>query len=159
MATYVIGDVHGCYRSLLALLEHIDYSPHVDELLFLGDLVNKGPSSLEVLKFVRSLPKARSVLGNHEFHLLFDYHNYCQGRGNISSPHLQAILEDEDSEEIIHWVRSWPLALYEKKYHALLFHAAVDPSWKLDEIIQYSSEVTLFLKSENWQLVYLLERL
>ena len=59
MTTYVIGDVHGCYRSLLSLLEAIHYNPGEDELLFLGDLVNKGPSSLEVLKLVRSLPKAK----------------------------------------------------------------------------------------------------
>lgn len=150
MSSYVIGDVHGCYRSLLSLLDIINFKPDIDELLFLGDLVNKGPSSLEVLELVRSLPKARSVLGNHEFHLLMAYDNKSVTGSTGVSNDFDLIFESRNCDDLMNWIRSWPLCFYEEKYRTLLFHAAMDPKWLLEDVMRYSDEVSQCLQGEEW---------
>ena len=108
MSTYVIGDVQGCMTALNRLLDRIAFDPAVDRLWFVGDLVNRGPHSLEVLRFVKSLgSRAITVLGNHDLHLLAVWTNITkQNRKDTLDP----ILHAPDVEELLTWLRHRPLA-------------------------------------------------
>ncbi len=121
MAVYVIGDVQGCYSSLIRLLEKIQFDQTRDKLWFCGDLVNRGPDSLQTLRFVRSLgDSAVTVLGNHDLHLLAIFHT----RQVISeSSVLSEILVSPDCAELIEWLQSRPLAYYDDDLNFLLVHA------------------------------------
>ncbi len=88
MSTYLIGDVHGCYDELIALLKQVDFTPGQDTLWLTGDLVARGPGSLEVLRFVKSLgDSVRMVLGNHDLHLLAVFAGSAATSLKIASPH------------------------------------------------------------------------
>ena len=105
---FAIGDVQGCYSALRALLRHIHYRPGQDRLWFVGDLVNRGPDALSVLRYIRDLgARAAVVLGNHDLHLLALAH------GNVSHKTadcgLQAVLDAPDQAELCAWLRSRPL--------------------------------------------------
>src|SRR5690606_18411313 len=109
MTTYVIGDIQGCQDRLDMLLDKIAHKDSKAELVFVGDLVNRGPRSLQTLRQVRALgARARTVLGNHDLHLLAVAHG-------IRSPHrsdtLDAILQAPDRDELLDWLRHQPLAL------------------------------------------------
>ena len=103
MATYAIGDVQGCYDELRRLIDRLAFDPAKDRLWFVGDLVNRGPRSVEVLRFIKSLGKrAVVVLGNHDLHLL------ALGAGNpkhASKSTLHEVLEAPDRDELLDWVR------------------------------------------------------
>ena len=104
MARYAIGDLQGCYDALRALLDRIAFDPAQDQLWLVGDLVNRGPASLEVLRFVRSLGAAAvTVLGNHDLHLLSLIH---AGRAPKARDTLGAILNAPDCAELADWLRS-----------------------------------------------------
>lgn len=149
MATYAIGDVQGCYDSLMALLEKIDYDDNQDTLWFAGDLVNRGPKSLQTLRFIRSLgDKAVSVLGNHDLHLLALYFNEDNPR---RSDTLQDTLNASDSEEIMHWLRFLPLVHHDEDLNALLVHAGIPPKWSARKALKRSLEVEAFLQSTDFR--------
>jgi len=106
MATYAIGDLQGCYDSLLRLLDKLKFDKTKDTLWFAGDLVNRGPDSLSTLRFVKSLgDKAITVLGNHDLHLLAIAH----GVKTTRSEDLQRILDAEDRNELLQWLSTRPL--------------------------------------------------
>lgn len=141
MGLYLIGDVQGCDRALQGLLDEIDFSPSRDRLVLLGDLVNRGPDSLAVLRRVMRLgDSARSVLGNHDLHLLAVAHG-------VRRPHrkdtLTTILESPDREDLLAWIRSRPLALREHidGRDLLMVHAGVLPSWTADQTMALAGEV------------------
>ncbi len=129
MAIYAIGDIQGCYQELMALLEQIDFSPAKDRLWFTGDLINRGPKSLEVLRFVKSLgDRAVTVLGNHDLHLL------ALSQGNLSHyKHgtLDEIMQAPDRHELIEWLRHRPLMYHHEKRGYSLIHAGLAPQWDL----------------------------
>ena len=102
MATYAIGDVQGCFDELMRLLELIAFDRDADQLWFVGDLVNRGPKSLEVLRFVKSLGDgAVTVLGNHDLHLLA----VAEGIKSVKKQSsLRAVLDAPDRDELIHWL-------------------------------------------------------
>jgi len=128
MATYVIGDVQGCAESLEALLERCELT-RTDRVWFVGDIVNRGPQSLEALELIMSLgERARVVLGNHDLHLLACHVGAQPGRGDT----IQAILEAPRREELISWLRSRPL-LYEEGGVAMT-HAGINPAWSWSEV-------------------------
>ncbi|MBL8520191.1 MAG: symmetrical bis(5'-nucleosyl)-tetraphosphatase [Betaproteobacteria bacterium] len=125
MATYVIGDVQGCYRTLRALLRAIGFAAGQDRLWFAGDLVNRGPDSLACLRFVRDLgDRAVSVLGNHDLHLLAVAHG-IRKRGADDT--VKGILDAPDLPELLAWLRGLPLLHAEAEF--TLVHAAIPPSW------------------------------
>jgi len=135
MSTYVIGDIHGCFRTLQRLLQKIGYSASQDRLWLVGDLVSRGPSSLEVLRWARNLgDKVVTVLGNHDLHFL------ARALG-IFPPKKkdQAFLAAEDKMDLLEWLRRRPLIHVETPY--VLVHAGLWPQWSVEEAQQYGQEV------------------
>src|SRR5476649_2264322 len=105
MATYIIGDVQGCFDPFIRLLEKINFNSNQDQLWLTGDLVNRGPASLEVLRFVKSLKYSQVVLGNHDLHFL----SVLYDKASLDSQDtLGSILNAPDKEELGTWLRHRP---------------------------------------------------
>ena len=146
MTTYAIGDLQGCHTQLLALLDKIDaIAPHA-QLVFVGDIVNRGPKSLATLRHIYGLKqRARIVLGNHDLNLLAVS---CGLRKPHHADTLADILAAHDREELLTWLRHQPLAL-EQDGH-LCVHAGVLPQWSTQQTLALSREVETVLQGENW---------
>ena len=147
MATYAIGDVHGCEKSLSALIEKINPLPK-DTLWFCGDIVNRGPSSLNCIKLIRSLSnKTVCVLGNHDIYLL------AIASGVIKPPKdnfsLDEVLNSNESNELIDWLRHLPL-IHQVKNN-ILVHAGLLPYWKPENVVNLAKEVSQKLQSNHWK--------
>lgn len=148
MATYVIGDIQGCYRTLMALLEKIKFDPSRDTLWFAGDLVNRGKSSLEVLRFVHQLDKrAITVLGNHDLHLLAVYYGATTHK---SYDTIDDILLAPDADELCNWLRHQPLLHHDEKLNFVLTHAGIHPQWDIRTAQQCAHEVEAILQGEQY---------
>jgi bis(5'-nucleosyl)-tetraphosphatase (symmetrical) len=141
MSIYAIGDIQGCFDDLLRLLDTIAFNEHSDQLWFAGDLVNRGPKSLETLRFVKSLGTAAvSVLGNHDMHLLAAS---CLPTVANKRDSLAPILEAPDRDELLHWLRHRPLFHYNDDF--CLLHAGIPPQWdfKTTQTMALLAEQTL----------------
>lgn len=152
MATYVIGDLQGCYDELQALLKQIDYQPENDHLWFVGDIVNRGPKSLECLRFVKTLQqqgRADMVLGNHDFHLLAAYSGLK--RFQSRSDTLDPIFDAKDAPELIDWLRRQPLMVSHPIYNSVMVHAGIPPQWTISQALQLAKEVEAHLQDSDWQ--------
>ena len=146
MAIYAIGDLQGCYDELRRLLDKIDFDPAADRLWFCGDLVNRGPQSLETLRFVKSLGDgAISVLGNHDLHLLALAH----GVDRTDTDSLIPVLESADCEELLAWLQARPMLHYDAEQRALLVHAGIYPGWTLDQARGLAAEVEAALRGDR----------
>ena len=145
MATYAIGDIQGCYREYRMLLELICFDATHDRLWFVGDLVNRGPGSLEILRDVKALgDSAITVLGNHDFHLL----RLAAGHGkHHHDDTLVPVLDAPDRDELIDWLAERPLAYREGSH--LLIHAGLVPQWTADRTIELAQEVEAVLASDE----------
>lgn len=147
MTTYAIGDIQGCYDELQALLKEIDFNAQNDTLWLTGDLVNRGPKSLEVLRFVKNLPNVVTVLGNHDLHCLtLAYSNNPPPNKHT----MQQILEAPDREELLTWLRKQPLIHYDNKLNYGLVHAGIPPQWTIEKTLKLAQEVHNVLQSENF---------
>ncbi len=145
MATYAIGDVQGCYDELRRLVDCIDFDPAADTLWFVGDLVNRGPRSLRVLRFVRDLGDAAvTVLGNHDLHLLMLAWGIRRLR---SKDTVSDVLKASDRDELIAWLRTRPL-VHRHQGH-LLVHAGLDPLWTAAEASSLAREIEAELQSDD----------
>jgi bis(5'-nucleosyl)-tetraphosphatase (symmetrical) len=148
LAVYAVGDVQGCYDDLLRLLEKIHFDPARDRLWFAGDLVNRGPRSLEVLRFVKGLGDAAvTVLGNHDLHLLAMAHGNERFRGRDHS--LDAVLQAADREELIHWLRHRPLLHHSAERNFSLLHAGLPPQWDIATAELRAREVETVLQGDG----------
>jgi bis(5'-nucleosyl)-tetraphosphatase (symmetrical) len=137
MSTYVIGDVQGCFDELQELLGRIGYHRSNDRLWFVGDLVNRGPKSLEVLRFVRSLAEsAIVVLGNHDLHLVAQFEGVERRR---KSDTVDDVLTAPDAAELVSWLRTRPM-LHVEGRHAMV-HAALLPQWSVGQAASLAREV------------------
>jgi bis(5'-nucleosyl)-tetraphosphatase (symmetrical) len=147
VAIYAIGDVQGCYADLNRLLEKINFDPAADQLWFCGDLVNRGPQSLQTLQFVKSLgDRAICVLGNHDLHLLALHHGINRVR---VSPSLKQVLDSPDRGELMAWLQQLPLLHYDRTHKALLVHAGIHPQWGLSKARKLAAEIETELRSER----------
>jgi bis(5'-nucleosyl)-tetraphosphatase (symmetrical) len=143
MSTYVVGDIQGCLQPLKCLLEKVDFDPDEDVLWSVGDIVNRGPSSLKTLRFLYRMRKSLVlVLGNHDLHLLA----VAAGvRKPSRSDTLDKILGAPDREELLDWLARRPLIHHEHGY--TLVHAGIPPQWSLRQAIGYGREVEAALRS------------
>jgi len=145
MATFAIGDIQGCYSSLRRLLDKCRFDPARDRLWLVGDLVNRGPHSLAVLRFVKSLgARAITILGNHDLHLL------VVAAGHVKRHHgdtLAAILRASDRDELLDWLR------HRKMMHAgagyAMVHAGLLPQWSIPQALALAREVETALQSDG----------
>ncbi len=141
MATFVIGDIHGCFRTLQLLLKSIGFDPSHDRIWLVGDLVNRGPRSLDVLRWAKQLgDRMVCVLGNHDLKLLAHALGVRFSREN---PRLSPILAAEDHDELLTWLRRRPLVYCEREF--VLVHAGLLPGWTLDEALKLSREIQALL--------------
>ncbi|MBC3875674.1 symmetrical bis(5'-nucleosyl)-tetraphosphatase [Undibacterium flavidum] len=144
--TFVIGDVQGCYDQLVELIAQIDAIDPQARLLFAGDLVNRGPQSLQTLRLVKNLgARADTVLGNHDLHLLAVANHI---RTSHRSDTLEAILAADDCADLLDWLRHRPLAI-EIGQH-LLVHAGVFANWTKSTTLQFAHEVETQLRSDDY---------
>ncbi|WP_024850668.1 symmetrical bis(5'-nucleosyl)-tetraphosphatase [Hydrogenovibrio kuenenii] len=150
MATYIIGDLQGCYDDLMNLLDKIKYDPAKDELWFAGDIVNRGPKSLECLRFVKNLgDSGKMVLGNHDFHLLAAYAGLDKYRAKTDT--LQPILKAKDADDLINWLRHQPLFVEHSKFPAVMVHAGIPPQWSIKQAKERAQEVEAVIQADDWK--------
>ena len=147
MAVYAIGDIQGCYTELRRALDEIRFEPGRDTLWSVGDLVNRGPGSLEVLRFVRDLgDSAVCVLGNHDLHLLALAAGHDKHEEN---PSLNAVLDAPDRDELLHWLRHRPLLHYDPYLDFVMVHAGLPPQWDLKTARACAGEVEAVLRGDG----------
>jgi bis(5'-nucleosyl)-tetraphosphatase (symmetrical) len=146
MSTYVVGDVQGCFDSLMALLDRVDFDPARDRLWIAGDLVNRGPKSLEVLRWARDhAPCLTAVLGNHDVHLLA---RAAGVKARKKRDTLDDVLDAPDRDELISWLRARPLIHRQDRW--LMVHAGLHPSWTAAEAAALAAEVEQALQGDAW---------
>jgi bis(5'-nucleosyl)-tetraphosphatase (symmetrical) len=149
MPLYAVGDVQGCGDELLALLDRIRFDPEHDRLWFTGDLVNRGPRSTEVLRWVKRLGgRAVTVLGNHDLHLLAVAAGAAAPRPQDT---LGDVLAAPDSEELLEWLRHRPLLHGDAALGYTLVHAGLLPSWGLDQARSLAAEVESALRGPDYR--------
>ena len=147
MARYAIGDIQGCCDELKALLAEARFSADRDELWFVGDLVNRGPKSLETLRFVRALgANATVVLGNHDLHLLAVA--FGSKRKQKDSDTLEAVLEAPDRDQLLEWLLGRPLAVFDEPRGEFLVHAGLVPEWTPRAAVKLAREVEAVLRDD-----------
>ena len=146
MPSYAIGDVQGCFQELQDLLNTINFDEQRDKLWFTGDLVNRGPDSLAMLRFAKKL-NAVSVLGNHDLHLLA----IATGtREPGKKDTFKAILNADDRDELLHWLRHLPFIHHDEETSYTMVHAGFPPQWDLQQAIELTSEVESVLRSNHY---------
>lgn len=149
MAVYAIGDVQGCYAEMQALLGKIAFDAAHDTLWFTGDLVNRGPESLETLRFIRDLGEsAVTVLGNHDLHLLAAA---CSVPLSPENHTLDAILAAPDRSALIDWLRHQPLLHHDTDLGFTLIHAGLPPQWDLAVAQGCAAEVENVLRGAGFE--------
>ncbi|MFG1173794.1 bis(5'-nucleosyl)-tetraphosphatase (symmetrical) ApaH [Erwiniaceae bacterium CAU 1747] len=150
MSTYLIGDVHGCYDELQSLLGQVAFDPQRDQLWLTGDLVARGPASLEVLRFVQSLgDSVRLVLGNHDLHLLAVYAGISR---NKPKDRVSPLLQADDADELINWLRRQPLLQVDEEKKLVMAHAGITPQWDIETAKMCAREVESVLGSDTYPL-------
>ena len=152
MATWVIGDVHGCYNELQHLLDKIHFNDAVDYLWFVGDLVNRGPDSLSTLRLIYSLKhRVRMVLGNHDLYFLKCLFVYLKSNQEVS-PTLQKLLQADDVHELANFLLSKPFIFFDKTFNTFVSHAGIPHIWSTDKALECANELSSVLQGGQRQL-------
>jgi len=148
MATYLVGDIQGCYDALQRLLDKIGFDPAVDRLWCPGDLVNRGRQSLETLRLLESLgDRFAMTLGNHDLYLLREHWRFPDG--GSANHEIDVILHAPDRERLIGWLQSQPLARWCPEHELLMVHAGVIPQWTLEQTLACAQEIETKLRSRK----------
>lgn len=148
MATYAVGDIQGCFDSFQALLNKCAFNPERDRLWLVGDLVNRGPRSLETLRYVKGLgASATTVLGNHDLYLLMVSEGGAKFRGKDDT--IQDILDAPDRDELFNWLRHQALCHTEDEY--CLVHAGLLPQWTTTHARHLAKEVEVALQGPDYR--------
>lgn len=148
MATYIIGDLHGCFDEFQALLKQADFNPEQDELWLTGDLVARGDNSLDCLRFVKNLgERATVVLGNHDLHLLAT----LEGIKKIKpKDKVEPIFNAPDRAELQQWLRTRPLIAVHPKHRFVLVHAGISPDWDLETALECAKQAEQALQGDDY---------
>jgi len=147
MATYAIGDVQGCYDELRELVEKVAFKKERDRLWFVGDLVNRGPKSLDVLRYVRALgARAITVLGNHDLHLATQHEGLERRRKDDT---FDDVLKARDAAELVAWLRTRPMMHVEGGY--AMVHAGLLPQWSIRKASAHAREVERALSGKRYK--------
>lgn len=151
MAKYIIGDIHGYFETLIALLKKIDFRPKEDSLWFTGDLINGGPTSLEVLRWCREHAMSMQerllcVLGNHDMHFLA---RSVGAAPEIEGDTLDALFEAPDLPELVDWLRRQPLLFVTEDI--ALVHAGIPPGMSKGEAMEIAASLQNILRSDDWE--------
>ena len=148
MSTYAIGDIQGCHDSLQRLLELCAFDPAQDRLWLVGDLVNRGPKSLETLRLIKSFGDAAvTVLGNHDLYLLMVAEGGAKYRGKDDT--LDDVLGAPDRDELLDWLRRQPLCHTEDNF--CLVHAGLLPQWTAKRARELAREVEARLQGKDYR--------
>lgn len=146
MAIYAIGDIQGCFAELQRLLDKIGFDPAADRLWFTGDLVNRGPRSLETLRLIRSLGDAAvAVLGNHDLHLLAVAHGVSKTKHRDT---FADVLDAPDRDALVDWLRRRPLLHRDGAFY--LIHAGLPPQWSAEDAERHAKEVESCLRGDDF---------
>ncbi|MFA5960786.1 MAG: symmetrical bis(5'-nucleosyl)-tetraphosphatase [Tatlockia sp.] len=149
MRDFAIGDIQGCYDELMRLLDCIDFNERADRLWLVGDLVNRGKQSLEVLRFIKKLPNpARITLGNHDLHLLAEI--FARKSKPAPGDSLYSVVTAPDKEALGHWLRKQAILIYDKKVNAVMCHAGIAPGWDLSEAMALACELEAVLSGDDF---------
>ena len=147
MATYAIGDLQGCFFSFQDLLKKIQFNPVHDRLWFVGDLINRGPGSLDVMRWMlEHQSSVVTVLGNHDLHTLVVAEGFVSAH---RSDTIQSLLDAPDAPELLGWLRQQPLVHFEHGY--LMVHAGLLPEWTVDQALTLAAEVNVALQAPNYR--------
>ncbi len=146
MSTYAVGDIQGCYDELRRLLDSVSFDPATDTLWFVGDLVNRGPKSLETLRYARGLGnRAVTVLGNHDLNLLAVAEGLRKAhRGDT----VDLILEAPDRDELLYWLRTRNMMHAASGY--AMVHAGLLPQWSIARALELAGEVEAVLRGPDY---------
>ncbi len=151
MATYAIGDIQGCYHAFMALIARLNFNENDDKLWLVGDLINRGTGSLEVLRWCYQHDKnVKVVLGNHDLHALAVAH---QLKREHKSDTLQALLHAPDRHALLMWLRNQPLMLVENDCNNnshVMVHAGLLPQWTINQARGYAQEVEAALQGKYY---------
>jgi bis(5'-nucleosyl)-tetraphosphatase (symmetrical) len=146
MATYAIGDIQGCYHAFQALLKRLDFNPKSDRLWLVGDIINRGSGSLEVLRWCyQHQDSIQMVLGNHDLHTIAVAHGI---RTLNKRDTIQPILDAPDAKLLLDWLRHQPLMVANEDY--LMVHAGLLPQWQPNEALAYAKEVETALQNDHY---------
>lgn len=147
MASYVVGDIQGCYDPLVRLLDHIKFRPSRDVLWSVGDMVNRGPNNTKVLRLLRDLDDAFiGVLGNHDLHLLAVAAGHREPK---RSDTICDVLRAKDSNELIDWLNDRPLFYFDQATNTAMSHAGIPPMWSIKKAGKLAREVEAVLRSKD----------
>jgi len=148
MATYIIGDIQGCYDPLQRLLEKVRFDPAADQLWCPGDLVNRGGQSLETLRLLEGLgDRFKMTLGNHDLFLLKE--NWRFPEGGCPNREMDIILRAHDRHRLMSWLQKQPIAHWSPEHEVLMVHAGVVPQWTVKQTMACAAEVERVLRSKK----------
>lgn len=151
MATYAIGDIQGCYHAFSALLTRLSFNPHHDQLRLVGDLINRGNGSLEVLRWCyQHQSSIKVVLGNHDLHALAVAHQLKKAH---KSDTLQAIIDAADGGDLLTWLRHQPLMIADvddARMDYAIVHAGLLPQWTINSALAFTKEVEAALQAHDY---------
>ncbi len=148
MATYAIGDIQGCYRELLQLLDAVSFNFDHDHLWVCGDMVNRGPQSLETLRFLyQRRDNIHAVLGNHDLHLLAIANGQREAKRSDTAAD---ILQASDADLLLEWLQHRPLCVTDSELGYAMVHAGIAPQWSIDDALRLSNEVETVLQGGHF---------
>ncbi|PXX93437.1 diadenosine tetraphosphatase [Marinobacter vulgaris] len=152
MTDYAIGDIQGCYERLMDVLAKVDFSPSRDRLWVAGDIINRGPSSLDALRYVESLgSSAVVVLGNHDLHLLAVA---LGGHALKNKDTLSDILEAPDHPRLLDWLRQQNLFVHDANRNLVMVHAGLPHIWTVDQALGYGREVEAVIRGPEAEVYF-----